>query len=278
MGQKTQGGISLKNETSDSQIFKGAEAWDTADAPDKFFAYVPEGGNPSERKLPLASVEKKDYDEAIVQNALARFPQTDLPADAKASVLAKIKRIAKELGIKISDEDEGAKGGTQTMDQDNKSNTNPPPDKTKELEAEITRLQGEVAQRDQKIELLELGRPEVKTYQAEIDRLKKDFDDLNLWKQQKLAEERAAKVRQLVDARVRAGLVEDRDRVDECKKYETLQAEALDSMIRDFEVIATQVASGGPKAKFLAQRSDNALEDAVERQLFGSVAPKKEDK
>ena len=164
------------------------------------------------------------------------------------------------------------------MDQDNKSNTNPPPDKTKELEAEITRLQGEVAQRDQKIELLELGRPEVKTYQAEIDRLKKDFDDLNLWKQQKLAEERAAKVRQLVDARVRAGLVEDRDRVDECKKYETLQAEALDSMIRDFEVIATQVASGGPKAKFLAQRSDNALEDAVERQLFGSVAPKKEDK
>ena len=270
----------MKNETSNSQTFYGADAWNTEDAPDKYFAYVPESakgpdGNKSERKLPLASVAKKDYDEAIVRNALARFPQTDLPASAKAEVLAKIKRVARDLGIEVSDEEgEGAKGGTQTMSEKD-ANTNPPPDKTKELEAENQRLQGELAKRDQRIEILERGSP-IKSYQAEIDRLKKDFDAINEKWLAKQAEERAAKVRQLVDARVRAGLIEDRDRATEAKKYETLQAEALDSMIQDFEVIATQVASGGPKAKFFAQKSDNTLEEAVERRLFGSVTSKEE--
>lgn len=276
---KTQGGISLKNETSDSQIFKGAEAWDTADAPDKFFAYVPEGGNPSERKLPLASVEKKDYDEAIVQNALARFPQTDLPASAKAEVLAKIQRIARQLGIEVSDEEgEGVKGGTQTMDQDNKSNTNPKPteDKTKDFEAEITRLQGENAKLTQKLELFEAGNP-TKHYQAEIERISKNFDDLNQKWLQKEADERATKVAALVQARVDAGLIDERDRVTEAKKYESFSAEVLDGLIQDFEAVATVRRSGGPKWQFSAARSDNALEESIEKQLFGSVKPK-EDK
>jgi hypothetical protein len=72
-----------------------ARAWDTEDAPDRYFAYVPAeakgpGGKKSLRKFPLASVEKKDYDPAILRNALARFSQAKLPASAKAGVRAKI--------------------------------------------------------------------------------------------------------------------------------------------------------------------------------------------
>lgn len=69
----------------------GAKAWDTQDAPDKFFAYVPVSGNKSDRKFPLASVEKKGIDPAILRNALARFSQADLPANAKTAVLNRIK-------------------------------------------------------------------------------------------------------------------------------------------------------------------------------------------
>jgi hypothetical protein len=44
------------------------------------------------RKLPI-------HDAAHVRNALARFNQTDMPADKKAAVLAKIRKRAHELGV-----------------------------------------------------------------------------------------------------------------------------------------------------------------------------------
>lgn len=63
-----------------------------ADRPDSDFAYVPSGGNKSDRKFPI-------YDKPHVQNALARFSQASLPADQKKKVLAKICRAAKKFGI-----------------------------------------------------------------------------------------------------------------------------------------------------------------------------------
>ena len=61
------------------------------------FAYAPPGSGPSEWKLPI-------HDANHVRNALARYSQTDLPADAKAGVWRKIKAAAKRFGVHVSDE------------------------------------------------------------------------------------------------------------------------------------------------------------------------------
>ena len=80
------------------------DSWDTADAPDEFFAYVPEeakgpDGMKSLRKLPLASKSKKDLDAVIIRNALTRFSQTDLPTGERNNVLLKICRAARKFEI-----------------------------------------------------------------------------------------------------------------------------------------------------------------------------------
>lgn len=59
--------------------------------PDSAFAY------PQGRKLPI-------HDKAHIKNALARWNQTDLPADQKIPVLKKIIRAAKKHGIDVSDD------------------------------------------------------------------------------------------------------------------------------------------------------------------------------
>lgn len=59
------------------------------------FAYAPAGSKPSEWKLPV-------HDKNHTQNALARFNQTDLPADAKAGVKRKILERAHKFGIDTS--------------------------------------------------------------------------------------------------------------------------------------------------------------------------------
>jgi hypothetical protein len=172
------------------------------------------------------------------------------------------------------------KGGNQNMNDKNESSQTPEkaidkaPDKElikiqQDLEIENQRLQGEIAKRDQRLEILEHGQS-TKTYQAEIERLKKNYDAINEKMLAKQAEEHAYKVRTLLDARVRAGLIDDSERVAEAKKYGSLSDDALDLMIDQWEVVATQVASGGPKAKFQAQKGDESLFEAVGRQLFGS--------
>ena len=56
------------------------------------FAYAPAGSKPSEWKLPV-------HDKEHAQNALARFNQTDLPADAKSGVRSKVIAAAHKFGI-----------------------------------------------------------------------------------------------------------------------------------------------------------------------------------
>src|SRR6516164_1853570 len=67
------------------------------------FAYAPAGSGPSEWKLPI-------HDANHVRNALARWNQTDLPADAKEGVWRKIVAAAKKYGIKVSDESSDHQG------------------------------------------------------------------------------------------------------------------------------------------------------------------------
>jgi hypothetical protein len=88
---------------------RGATAFDTADAPDDCFAVVPDAargprGNKSLRRLPLVSVEKKQFDADIVRNALTVFKDgaeeiLSGTGVAKNDALGKICSAARELGI-----------------------------------------------------------------------------------------------------------------------------------------------------------------------------------
>lgn len=60
------------------------------------FAYVGDPNKTDTWKFPI-------YDADHVRNALARFNQGDLPADAKKGVLAKIHAAAKKFGIDVSE-------------------------------------------------------------------------------------------------------------------------------------------------------------------------------
>lgn len=62
------------------------------------FAYVPDPAKPSTWKLPI-------FDASHVRNALARFDQTELPAEARAHVRARIEEAARKFGIDVNDHD-----------------------------------------------------------------------------------------------------------------------------------------------------------------------------
>tara|TARA_Y100000310_G_scaffold138517_1_gene137501 strand:- start:940 stop:1974 length:1035 start_codon:yes stop_codon:yes gene_type:complete len=77
------------------------------DLPDSDFAYISPGGSKdSEGKTTPRSLRHLPIpDAAHVRNALARLNQTHIPAAAKKTALAKIKRKAKELGVEVSTSD-----------------------------------------------------------------------------------------------------------------------------------------------------------------------------
>lgn len=89
------------------------------DLPDSAFLYIEPGGTKdkegkttprSKRHFPVRNAEGK-LDAAHVRNALARIPQSNLSADVKARALARARRYAKELGIKVSEMQQIADGG-----------------------------------------------------------------------------------------------------------------------------------------------------------------------
>jgi HK97 family phage prohead protease len=84
---------------------------DINDLPDSAFAYIAPGGTKdgSGRTIPRSNRYLPIPDKAHVQNALARLPQTDIPAAAKASALTKIKAAAAKFGVEVSD-DSGSSG------------------------------------------------------------------------------------------------------------------------------------------------------------------------
>lgn len=82
----------------DGSAFGGVEkgelaGGDRGDLSDSDFAAVwTDAGGTKQRKLPI-------HDAAHVRNALARFAQTDMPADVKTKAKAKIDAAARRLGI-----------------------------------------------------------------------------------------------------------------------------------------------------------------------------------
>jgi len=89
-------------EPSVSRKMAGAEI---NNLPDSEFAYIEPGGKKdSEGKTTPRSLRHLPIpDAAHVRNALARLPQTNIPAAAKKSALKKIKSKAKKLGIEVSE-------------------------------------------------------------------------------------------------------------------------------------------------------------------------------
>ncbi len=233
MGQKMEGGNEM-NTTQPTTVLQAADAWNTADAPDKFFAFVPEeakgpDGKKSLRKLPLASVQKKDLDEAIVRDALSRLPQTD--GVDKAEALSKICGAAGHLGLDLPSCHKGA--GVGEKESVTKM------DECKELQAKVT--------------VLEAENTALKAFKAEVEK-----------------KARMAKVQTIVDLKTHCGMLEPKDQSQAYVDLEKLSAEALDAIEKELTAIQARLDSmpSGPKAKHTAEQAYNTIEDARER-MFG---------
>jgi phage head maturation protease len=85
-------------------------AADINDLPDDAFAYISPGGtkDASGKTVPRSNRHLPVHDKPHVQNALARLPQTDIPAAAKAQALTKIKAAAKKFGVDVSSDSNGS--------------------------------------------------------------------------------------------------------------------------------------------------------------------------
>jgi hypothetical protein len=232
----TGGGI-LEN--SINALAQAADAWSTADAPDKFFAYVPESakgpdGNKSERKLPLASVQKKGLDEAIIKNALARLPQTE--GVDKAAAKAKICSAANSLGLDLP----SCKTGQGQQGEPNMPDT-PVKDESgcKEAQAKMT---SDLAQATQKIKDLEArlqARDEAELAEAALG---------------------------VVSLEVQAGLVKEDKTTERIAELKKLGAPALKEMQGRFKQLVEKVqAAKAPREPHALKADfDEALKDPAQ--------------
>ncbi|MEM3526948.1 MAG: hypothetical protein QXI59_01280 [Candidatus Bathyarchaeia archaeon] len=256
-------------ERGDIMSLRGAEFNPTADWPDSSFAYVPPsaqgpGGNKSERKLPYRWPDGRiDLDH--LRNALARWSQTEFHSEeAKMDSLRELCRAAKEVGVEsdLCEERLSSKIGESNMGEEKDR-------RIAELEAEVKRLQGELAASRQRIEILERKEPH-KTFQAELERLKAENKELKEWKSKVIAEELAEKAGEVEDLRIRAGLSDERDRSKDIEQLKMLNAEALDKMRDDLLAVVTMIESepAGPKARFRVPRSDSLVEQ-IRETLYG---------
>ena len=80
------------------------------DLPDSDFAYIEPGGSKDAtgRTVPRSLRHLPIHDAAHIRNALARLPQTGIPAEAKAAALKKIRAAAKKAGVEVSDGSDNA--------------------------------------------------------------------------------------------------------------------------------------------------------------------------
>lgn len=247
---------------------KAAEFNPAAEWPDACFAYVPpsakgEEGRKSDRGLPYRWPDGR-IDADHLRNALARWNQTDFHSqEAKMDVLRELCRAAKEVDIEsgLCEEELGAKKGESNMDEKEK--------RIAELESEVKKLQGELAASMQKQEILERKEP-LKTFQAELERLKVENKELKDWRDHVIAEEQLSKASEIADLRIRAGLSDYPDRAKDIEQLKQLSASALERMCDDLLAVVTQIEAEpmGPKAKFRARKADNIVEN-VRAELYG---------
>ena len=223
---------------------------DRSKMPKSQFAYVDKDGK---GHLPINDASHVRAALSAVKNWAFRGKTLSIPRSARAAILRKVCAAARRFGVEseLCGNKKGS-GGTTTLTTETQTNEKPPCEgKVESYEAEVQRLKGELAQRDQKIEILTKNatEPSDARLKAELDRVSGELNEVKAWRAEKLNHELMAKVDQLVNLRIEAGLSGEGDRIAEVEKYKVLSAEALDPMIKDFEIIVSQVRSGGPKAK-----------------------------
>lgn len=253
-GQKIEGGNKMST-TQPTVTLQAADAWNTADAPDKFFAIVPDeakgpNGKKSLRKIPLASVQKKDLDEAIIRDALSRLPQTDLPTGfTEQMVLQKICTAANSLGLDLPS---CRKQGATVGEKESEIKMND----CEQLQArikELEPLQAKVKELETKLTTLEAENKELKAYRADIEK-----------------KERAAKIQTIVDLKTHCGLIDEKDRAQSAMELDKLSAESLSAIEAELRTVQARFDAmpSGPKAKFDQERQHNQIED-VRQAMYG---------
>jgi len=251
---------------SNETPLQAADAWDTVEAPDRLFAFVPVGKPKSERKLPLASVQKKGIDPAIVRNALARFKQTDLPANVKGRVLNKICAAARRLGID-SDLCKGRSQGELDMAENDVSAT---PEEFQAFRKELDEVKAQLQAKATAPIPSAFHTSPVK--ESEIGQLR---DENKLLKERldKLDEERKqSKARDIVALEMDVGVLEEKDAGNRLAELMEHDEKALDltktalqgsiSKLKDFKVSGTV-----PRIRFEKELAD--AKEANREALFG---------
>jgi hypothetical protein len=240
--EDTQGGVFVKNTET---LAQAADAWSTADAPDKFFAIVPDSakgpdGNKSDRKLPLASIQKKDYDEAIIANALARLPQTDFAGtgSSMAAATAKICQAAHSIGYDppSCQSGQGEATGEKNMPNSEEKLTE---QGCKEAQAKVTM---DLAQANQKIKDLE-GRIQAR-----------DETELN------------EKVAAVFGLEVQAGFIKEDKKAERITELKKLGAPALVEMQAKYtEMVKKIQAAAKPREPHVLKAEfDEAMKDPAQ--------------
>jgi len=261
-------GDSMQSKSTATPYY-AADAWDTDDAPDKFFAYVPPeakgpNGKKSLRKLPLASIQKRDLDPAIIRDAISRLPQTEgLPSD-KSEIISKICSAAKQFDIESELCKERVGCSLEGTDLDEKDKM-----RLADLEAQNKELK-------EKIEKFEAETP-VKALQAEVKTLGEEKKALEKRVADMETEKHLNLVGEIVSLKIEKGLIEEKDRGAEINRLKDLPDSALAVVRQDTENIVVKLEASkvelGPRFKYSAEESRNR-EEQVRLQLFGYTRDK----
>jgi regulator of replication initiation timing len=278
IGGHPQGGVIVKNtETEAASTVSAADAWDTADAPDEFFAVVPDeakgpNGKKSLRKLSLASRQKRDLDPAIIRNALARFDQTDFAGTGvtKAEAIAKICRAAKKFDIQ-SPQCENVQGGfskeVSCMECDHEKVIAELTDKNTKLETEVKDAKAKAAELTETNKKLDAELKDLKAkpaapvvasdavvaVQAELKAVKAEYEALKAWKLAQEDADHMRRVQDVVDRRIKAGLLDAKSVQAAVESLKKLPNDALDAMKADLDAVQGKFDSlpSGPKARLI---------------------------
>jgi hypothetical protein len=270
----SEGGVIVKKATNEAAVVLAADAWNTADAPDKFFAVVPDAakgpdGKKSLRKLPLASVQKKDLDEAIIRDADSRLGQTDFSGTgvSKAEALVKICRAASSLGVKLP-ACEGVKGGfsmeVSCMDKcEHEKVIAELTDKNAKLEAQVKEAKDNQSKIEAELKELKAKPPapaapvaasdEMVAVKAELKAVKAECETLKAAKAAADEADHMRRVQEVVDLQVSTGMVEPAKvhaTIEETKK---LPNDALDALKKTLGCVKGKFDSlpSGPKARLI---------------------------
>jgi len=280
IGGHPQGGVIVKNtETEAVTIVLAADAWNTADAPDKFFAYVPAeakgpNGKKSLREIPLASLQKKDLDPDIVRNAVARLPQaTKIPAAEHPAVLREICRAASSLGLKLPSCEQVSTGAgfskevscmekcehEQVIAELTDKNTKLDAEakdlqaKATELTATNTKLEAELKDLKAKPPAPVAASDAMVAVQAELKSIKAEYEALKAWKVAAEDADHMKRVQDVVDLRIKNGVLETKNVQAAVEALKKLPNDALDAMKADLEAVKGKFDSlpSGPKARLI---------------------------